>query len=183
MRRCLRHDRGPAAGCGTARAAEEAVLLASTAPGYGQGMVVTAGDKLSLPDGASVTLLLRSGQVLRLRGPLETFARSCHGPGPACRLRRRIGRGAAAARHRCQRHRWDAHTLAVTRRAAPQDVAVDVQRSGTYCVSATDSIWLVQPRLDPSEIALRHRGNLRRLAWPRDAARIEWPADVAGPGW
>ena len=59
-------------GCAGAHAAEDAVLLASTAPGYGPGMVVAAADRLLLPDGASVTLLLRSGQMLRLRGPLET---------------------------------------------------------------------------------------------------------------
>ena len=161
-----------------ARAAEEAVLLASTAPGYGQGMVVTAGDRLSLPEGASITLLLRSGQVLRLRGPLETSLDRAMGPAQPA--------GSAVALAEALRLRGiDASaiggtrtTLAVTRRAAPQDVAVDVQRSGTYCIGAADSIWLVQPRAEQPEIALRRRGNLRRLTWPRDAARIEWPADV-----
>jgi hypothetical protein len=159
-------------------AAEDAVLLASTAPGYGQGMVVTASDKLNLPDGASITLLLRSGQVLRLRGPLTTSLDRAMGPAQPA--------GSAVALAEALRLRGiDAsaiggtrNTLAVTRRAAPQDVTVDVQRSGTYCIGATDPIWLVQPRAESSEIALRHRGNLRRLAWPRDASRIEWPADV-----
>ena len=57
---------------GTALAAEDAVLLASTTPGYAPGMAIAAGDMLRLPEGASVTLLLRSGEMLRLRGPLET---------------------------------------------------------------------------------------------------------------
>src|SRR5262249_16759793 len=51
--------------------AEDAVLLASTAPGYAPGMVVGASARLSLPEGASATLLFRSGQMLQLRGPFE----------------------------------------------------------------------------------------------------------------
>ena len=53
--------------------AAEAVLLASTAPGYTPGTAVEAGEKLSLPEGASVTLLFRSGQMLKLRGPAEAL--------------------------------------------------------------------------------------------------------------
>src|SRR5690349_16719024 len=59
-------------GCNAAHATEDAVLLGSTTPGYGQGMTVSLEDRLRLPEGASLTLLLRSGQVLRLRGPLDT---------------------------------------------------------------------------------------------------------------
>ena len=54
-----------------AAASEDAVLLSSTAPGYVPGMVITASDRLALPDGASATLLFRSGQMLRIRGPFE----------------------------------------------------------------------------------------------------------------
>src|SRR5689334_19564082 len=56
---------------GMAMAAEEAVLLASTAPAYVPGAIVVPAERLHLPEGASVTLLFRSGQMLRMRGPLE----------------------------------------------------------------------------------------------------------------
>ncbi|HJS84284.1 MAG TPA: hypothetical protein VJ779_02360, partial [Acetobacteraceae bacterium] len=54
-----------------ATAGGDAVLLSSTAPGYVPGMVITASDRLALPDGASATLLFRSGQMLRIRGPFD----------------------------------------------------------------------------------------------------------------
>src|SRR4051794_39420013 len=59
------------AGAGGATAAESAVLLSSTAPGYAPGMLLTQSERLVVPDGASLTLLLRSGEILRLRGPLD----------------------------------------------------------------------------------------------------------------
>lgn len=160
-----------------AAAAEDAVLLASTAPGYAPGMVVTTGERLLLPDGASLTLLLRSGQMLRLRGPLET---SLDRAMPA-------REGSAAALAEAFRLRGvDASVIGGTRttgfaRLRPQarDVAVDAGRSGTYCIGPSDTIWLTRPASGPASLALRHRGNLRSLAWPAGAARIEWPADVA----
>ena len=51
--------------------AQEAVLLTSTVPGYVPGMLVGTGERLVLPDGASATLLFRSGEVLRLHGPFD----------------------------------------------------------------------------------------------------------------
>src|SRR3954466_9113079 len=51
--------------------ADDAVLLASTVPGYVPGMVVSSKDRLSVPDGASATLLFQSGEMLRLSGPYE----------------------------------------------------------------------------------------------------------------
>ena len=51
--------------------AEDAVLLTSTVPGYVPGMVVSATDRLSVPEGASATLLFQSGEMMRLGGPFE----------------------------------------------------------------------------------------------------------------
>jgi len=165
-------------GCAGARAAEDAVLLASTAPGYGPGMVVAAADRLLLPDGASVTLLLRSGQMLRLRGPLETsldrVAVAPRNEGSAVALAEALRLGGV-----------DASVIGGTRAAAfgPQrprasEVTVDVQRSGTYCIGPADTIWLAQPLADAPGLTLRRRGNLRTVGWPKGAARIEWPADI-----
>ncbi|MFC7691008.1 hypothetical protein ACFQY5_16975 [Paeniroseomonas aquatica] len=161
-----------------ALAAPDAVLLASTAPGYGQGMVITASDRLLVPEGASITLLLRSGQVLRLRGPLETALDRAAAPereaGSAVALAEALRlRGIDASAIGGTRA-----TLPAARRPVPQEVAVDVQRSGTYCLGAADTVWLQRTQAGPADIALRRRGSLRRLGWPQDLSRIEWPGDV-----
>jgi hypothetical protein len=158
--------------------AAEAVLLASTAPGYTPGTAVEAGEKLSLPDGASVTLLFRSGQMLKLRGPAEATIEM---PAPS------RSEGLASAMAEAFRLRGvDASVIGATRalgvappRPQPQDVSVELQRSGTYCVSPADSVWLVRATTGPNELSLRRRGSERSLAWPAGAARIEWPSDVA----
>ena len=68
-------------GIDRARAAD-AVLLASTAPGYVPGMAIAATDPLVLPDGAAVTLLFRSGQMLHLRGPFNGSLERAQSPMP-----------------------------------------------------------------------------------------------------
>ncbi|RAI58816.1 hypothetical protein DOO78_12130 [Roseicella frigidaeris] len=162
---------------GAARAAESAVLLGATAPGYAPGMVLGASDRLAVPEGASVTLLLRSGQMLRLRGPLETALDRIEPVRPD---------GSAAALAEAFRLRGiDASAIGATRAAAlgrraprPAEVAVELERSGTWCVGGADTVWLARPATEPAELGLRRRGNLRRIAWPTGAPRVEWPADL-----
>jgi hypothetical protein len=159
-----------------ARAAEGAVLLSATAPGYAPGMVLAPGDRLRLPDGASMTLLLRSGEMLRLRGPLETRFDPALPGGQE---------GSAAALAGAFRLRGlDASAIGGTRATLgrrslpPADIAVEAERSGTWCLRPADTVWLLRPAAEPADIALRRRGSLRRLAWPPGAARIEWPGDL-----
>ena len=157
--------------------AADAVLLASTAPGYAPGMVIETGEKLSLPEGASVTLLFRSGQMLRLRGPAEA---AIDLPEPTRR------EGLAAALAEAFRLRGvDASVIGATRalgvappQPQPQDVSVEAQRSGTYCVGPADTVWLVRATAGPGSLTLRRRGSERSLAWPQGAARAEWPSDL-----
>ncbi|WP_158292170.1 DUF4384 domain-containing protein [Paracraurococcus ruber] len=161
-----------------AQAAESAVLLAATAPGYAPGMVIDPQERLRLPDGASVTLLLRSGQMLKLRGPLETSLDRAEPARP---------NGSAAALAEAFRLRGvDATAIGGTRAAAlgkrmqraAAEVSVELERSGTWCVAPTDTLWLMRPVGGPAEFGLRRRGSLRRLAWPPGAARVEWPGDL-----
>ena len=178
MQRYLWMMAAPLLWVSAALAAPDAVLLASTTPGYGQGMVITVSDRLQIPEGASITLLLRSGQMLRLRGPLETAL-------DRAMAQERDSVSAVALAEALRLRGIDASaiggtraTLPALRRPLPQEVAVEVQRSGTYCIGASDTVWLQRPRVEQLEIALRRRGNLRRLVWPPDASRIEWPSDV-----
>ena len=75
-KRTLSHLLGAAAvaalGCGLASGARaEAVVVASSAPGYVQGQLVADGQAVRLPDGANATLLFANGRLLRLRGPYD----------------------------------------------------------------------------------------------------------------
>ena len=165
----------PAARAGAA-ADEDAVLLSSTAPGYVPGMVITARDRLALPDGASATLLFRSGQMLRIRGPFEGALSAAEG---------RSGETAPGLAKALQMQGVDAAVIGGTRaasaappRVAPDDVRIDPQRSGTYCLKSGDSVWIGRPADEGGSYALRRRGNTRALRWPADASRIPWPDEV-----
>jgi hypothetical protein len=58
------------------------------------------------------------------------------------------------------------------------DVEVDPQRSGTYCVQPATSVWITRPARSSNAYALRRKGSSRALLWPAGAERIEWPSDV-----
>jgi Domain of unknown function (DUF4384) len=157
--------------------ADDAVLLASTVPGYMPGMVVSAADRLSLPDGATATLLFESGGMLRLRGPFE---------GTLGQQQAKAGEASVAMIADMFRlHGVDATVIGGTRStaqtrnsAALDDVQVDPQRSGTYCVDAATSVWITRPAAERGAYALHRMGRTRTLGWPAGASRIEWPADV-----
>lgn len=165
--------------CAAARdaaAAESAVLLSATAPGYAPGMVIGPGERLLVPDGASLTLLLRTGQMLRLRGPLDTSLERAD-PG------RQDGSSTGLA-EAFRLRGIDASAIGATRATAarpaprPAEVSVELERSGTWCLGPADTVWLLRPGAEPAELGLRRRGTLRRVAWPAGAARVEWPDDV-----
>lgn len=157
--------------------AQDAVVLSSTAPGYNVGSVVAGDEQLTVPDGASLALLFQSGDILRLGGPFHGTIHPPHAAGGDTSVSR------LAELFRAQG--TDASVIGGTREAARRtdgndsdDVQVDTQRSGTYCVHESTSIWLMRPDLDHPAIAIRHRGSSRAMRWPEDATRIEWPSDV-----
>jgi hypothetical protein len=157
--------------------AKDAVLLASTVPGYVPGMVISSADRLSVPDGASATLLFQSGETLRLRGPFE---------GTLGQQQPIAGNDSAALfADMFRMHGVDATVIGGTRstgsaRSDPalDDVQVDPERSGTYCVEPATSVWITRPASETGVHALRRKGSSRTLVWPPGAQRMEWPADV-----
>ena len=162
-------------GVGSARSAD-AVLLASTAPGYVPGMTIAASDPLVLPEGASLTLLFRSGQMLHLRGPFE---------GPLERARSPDNASAPALARLFRLQGTDASVIGGTRTtdavdvaAMAQDVAVETMRSATYCLGPADTIWIRRPSVEGRAYGLRRRAGTRAIAFPAGADRIEWPDDV-----
>ncbi|HET6607779.1 MAG TPA: DUF4384 domain-containing protein [Rhodopila sp.] len=158
-------------------AAEDAVLLSSTAPGYSAGMVVLDTDRLNVPEGASLTLLFQSGDVLRIGGPFEGTIQPPQASGSD------TGATRLAALFRAQG--TDASVIGGTRSTGSRlhhtdadDVLVDPRRSGTYCIGSATSVWIARPDADKAQVSLRRKGSSRALAWPADVERIEWPADV-----
>jgi hypothetical protein len=157
--------------------AEDAVLLASTVPGYVPGMVVSANDKLNVPDGASATLLFQSGEMLRLTGPFEgTLGQQQVKPGES---------SVSMLADLFRMHGVDATVIGGTRatggtgsRISIDDVLVDAQHSGTYCIEPSTSVWVTRANGDSRVYAVRHKGSSRTLGWPAGAERTEWPADV-----
>jgi hypothetical protein len=161
---------------GQARA-DDAVLLASTVPGYAPGMVISSVDTLSVPDGATATLLFKSGEMLRLRGPFE---------GTLGQQQAKAGESSVnTIADMFRLHGVDATVIGGTRSTGParvsgamDDVQVDPQRSGTYCIEPATSVWIGRPALDQPVYALHRMGRTRTIAWPSGASRIEWPGDV-----
>ena len=157
--------------------AQDAVVLSSTAPGYTIGMTVQGTEHLTVPDGASLTLLFQSGDILRLGGPFDGTIHPPNLPGEDTSVSR------LADLFRAQG--TDASVIGGTRSAAHRtygietdDVLVDPQRSGTYCIRGSTSVWLARPDTDRPVVAIRRKGSSRAVAWPEETARIEWPSDV-----
>jgi hypothetical protein len=153
------------------------VVLASTVPGYVPGMVVSANDKLNVPEGASATLLFQSGDILRLGGPFEGVLGQQPAAGPQS--------GAAALAGLFRARGVDATVIGGTRSVSPtrsavtvEDVQVDARRSGTYCFQPSSSVWITRPAGDERAYAVRRKGSSRTLGWPAGAERVEWPSDV-----
>jgi hypothetical protein len=115
--------------------------------------------------------------MLRLGGPFEgTLGQQQARPGAS---------SVAMLADLFRMHGVDATVIGGTRSTGParpgmdiDDVQVDPQRSGTYCVGQATSVWITRPAGDPRAYAIRRKGSLRMLGWPAEAARVEWPADV-----
>jgi hypothetical protein len=165
-------------GAGAARA-EDAVLLTSTAPGYSPGMVVATNERLSVPDGASTTLLFRSGEMLQLRGPFE---------GSLQPVETKAGgsKSVASLVDAFRLQGVDATVIGGTRAlgVSPKrltldtDLMVDPRRSATYCIRPSTTVWISLAGGPGERIGLRRRGSLREVPGLAGAARVEWPMDV-----
>jgi Domain of unknown function (DUF4384) len=140
-------------------------------------MVVSATDRLSVPEGASATLLFQSGEMMRLGGPFEgTLGQQ---------QVKATGNSVAMLADLFRLHGVDATMIGGTRStnvarsgSSIDDVLIDAERSGTYCVEPSTSVWITHPTGDPRMYAVRRKGSTRTLGWPSGAERVEWPADV-----
>lgn len=154
-----------------AAVAEEAVIVASTAPGQTPGTVIGDGEPLRLPDGSTATLLFRSGRTLKLRGPFDAALPT--------------GGGSAGGPDLFRMQGVDVSVVGGSRDMAPSarramdggDILIDPQRSATYCIGPRDTLRLRRPATG-GELGIRRGGNVRTTAWPTGALEAPWPDDL-----
>lgn len=157
--------------------AAEAVIVASTAPGYAQGQVVPDGAAVTLPDGANALFLFANGRMVRVKGPFEGAldkmpeASSWNGVGSLVGGERFFQTDLGAARA----------LSSPLQKGAEQAFAIDPGQSGTQCVKAGSTPMLQKPH-DPAltQATLRDtaRGTTAKVSWDKGTA-VPWPKELA----
>ncbi|WP_042701614.1 hypothetical protein [Azospirillum sp. B506] len=165
---------GAAAGlalvCG--QAAAEAVVVASSAPGYVQGQLVGDGQAVRLPDGATATLLFANGRLLRLRGPydgmpagtVDSAVSARAGPGDDRFMQSDLGAARALG------NPLDA--------ALEKALAIDPSASGPQCVKAGSPPLLRRPAEPGLDRLLLQAGTERTTVGWNDAGPVPWPRSL-----
>ncbi|PGH56983.1 hypothetical protein CRT60_10805 [Azospirillum palustre] len=153
-------------------AAAEAVVVASSAPGYVQGQLVADGQAVRLPDGANATLLFANGRLLRLRGPYDGV------PG-------QTADGAVSARAGPGDDRFMQSDLGAARAlgnpldaALEKALAIDPSTSGTQCVKAGSPPLLrrpAEPGLD--RLTVQAGGERAAVEW-MNGSPAPWPRSL-----
>lgn len=160
---------------GTAGA--EGVVLSSTAPGMTVGRVIADDETLRLPDDTLTTLLLPSGQILKLNGPYEGKA---------------VAAAPAGSTKTTALGDWqglDVSSLGGTRGdlladarlpAAASPLTVDASVAGTWCVGPETALHLARPA-DRTHTTLlledTASGARATVSWTDDAEQ-PWPASL-----
>ena len=160
-------------------AAAEAVVLSSTVPDLPVGQVIAAGDAVSLPEGATVTLITQTGETVTLTGPHDGVVGPTAGDGDALSTIARLVQGQPE----------DLSTLGTTRGSAPEPGAagpaavpsegVDVEHAGATCLQPGDAPVLSRTRTD---------GDMRlvfasAVAGTAAEAEVHWPVGNATAPW
>jgi hypothetical protein len=152
-----------------------AIVVASTTPGFVPGSGIDPAVSLLVPGGTMIVVMLRSGEMLRVRGPFEGTLAPDKERQPALAL-------VEALRLRGT----DASVIGGARSAArkearAREVNIPRHAEGVYCLVPDAEVWLTtdNPPVARELLILARGGQRRELAWPAGAQRIEWPQDVA----
>lgn len=172
-----------AAGIGEVAAQGEIYVLESSAPGIRAGKVFAPGDKVSIPDGASIRAVMPSGKTQLIRGPYQGKAGDLatgHRPNPGviAWLKSLLATGGATE-----------NTPGATRSARPQVAAAGF--SWTVVPASTDSTICVEKgaalKLDRGALLKATRvtvvdaavGKQGEATWAPGSKTAAWPSDVA----
>ncbi|CAO3433821.1 DUF4384 domain-containing protein [Azospirillum doebereinerae] len=160
--------------------AAEAVVVASTAPGYALGQIVADGASVTVPEGAGVMLLFASGRTLRIKGPYAGPFDSLRNSTQDMGARPSLG-GLVSSERFVQTDLGAARTFgSPLNKAAERAFAIDPGVAGTYCVPAGGKPVLTRPRDGAlSTVALSGGGREApaTVTWTGDAP-APWPTDL-----
>ena len=146
--------------------AEEAVVVASTAPGYALGQVIPDGATVTVPDGANALFLFADGRMVRLHGPFEGRI------GGVPQVGTRGGSSALVGGERFFQTDLGAsrsiNSSGPWGRSLESTLAIDTGVTGTFCVPSGSQPRLLRPR-DPDLTAVTLRdtqtGKTARVTW------------------
>jgi len=157
------------------------IVVASTTIGIGPGHVIADGASVSIPAGASLTLLDQSGKSLVITGPFDGTPGAKAKPGGDNAL-------VSALASLIERNEKTTNTLGASRSlSAGGDIAdrpvgaVDIATGGTYCL-APGSAQLLRPDAGaPARITVRDSRTAQAVdvAFAAGQAAVPWPAGLA----
>lgn len=157
-------------------AAEQAVVVASTAPGYAQGQLVPDGAAVTVPDGANAMFLFANGRMLRIKGPFD---------GPLDRMPDASGWGGVGSlvggERFFQTDLGAARAVGIPMQKGEEQVfTLDPGRAGTQCVKSGGTVLLskpADPALIPATLREDNRGATATLRWDKGAT-VPWPREL-----
>ncbi len=159
----------------TTPAQGEGVVLSSTAPGMVIGRVLADDDVVHLPDDTITTVLMVTGQVVKVTGPFDGKLAAAGAPPVNVTL---LGDWTGIDLSTLGGTRGD-RLPAVAGPAADAPIAVDATRPGNWCLTGGIPVRLLPPsgpgRLDLQDAAT---GAAAALGWPPAVGMQPWPAAI-----
>jgi len=159
-------------------AAQDLVVIASSASGIKAGQMVKSGAALDVPAGADVTLVSQSGKTIMLKGPFSGVPGGGAGGGGDKSLVSSLSKLLSASDGKSA-------ALGTMRAGVPKEPsspwAVEVGRSGTHCVPADGPVILWRgDAAKASSIRIKNMtaGAKAEIAWPAGAKTLAWPAEA-----
>lgn len=159
--------------------AAQLIVVASSAPTLKPGQVVNSGAPIDIPDGASVTLVSRSGKTVTLKGPHAGPAGIGGGNSEDARLIASLsglfaGSGKETSSLGTMR--------AAVKRAPPNDPwVINIEVHGDHCVPAKGPVKLWRANSKKARILiLKNLGDKTKAKadWPTGASTLIWPSQV-----
>ncbi len=164
-------------------AAAEAVVLSSTVPELPAGHVIATGGTVSLPEGATVTLITQTGETITLTGPHDgVVGPTADDTGTLSTIARLV-----------QGQPEDLSTLGTTRGSAPDPAVeghvddplggVDIERAGATCLQPGNAPALIRARTEGDlhvvfETAIAGSAAEAEVHWPAGATVAQWPESL-----
>ena len=159
-------------------AAQDLVVIASSASGIKAGQMIKSGAALDVPAGANVTLVSQSGKTITLKGPFSGVPGGGGGGGGDKSLVASLSKLMSASGSKSA-------ALGTMRSGVAKEPdtpwAVDVGRSGTHCVSAGGPVTLWRgDAAKSSSIRIKNMtaGAKATVTWPAGAKTLDWPAQT-----